>query len=325
MATSRAFAYNTGSTINGTDQVGNLAVGTPTSGFTNSPQFWEGPDEDLGYVIATQVPTNDQPNPVGIPAAVGFFRTPVKTENDFVELAEYVSIQNGTPQNFTAGTQASIWLTNNGYWNSFPIAKNILFLGDTSVGTVASNISSYLTATGNSITYSAVTMGTTFDGNGGITTANYDAVFIYTNGGQTGSASLGTAIQNYVNSGGNVISGVFLWNVYSSGFPHSTVTAFDKTDVQSNSVGSFSVVTPSPITNGIGTSLPASFSNGNPTLSSGAQQFATFTDGVNCLAVKTVGSSTLVSINAWPANISTSNSTICKMFGNAILYATGVI
>jgi hypothetical protein len=55
MATSNPFAYNPGSPIAGTDQVGQLSIGTPTSGFTNSPQYWNGPDEDLGYVIAAPV------------------------------------------------------------------------------------------------------------------------------------------------------------------------------------------------------------------------------------------------------------------------------
>lgn len=61
MATTRSFAYNTGSTINGTTQVGDLAVGTPSDGYSNKPQFWEGPDEDLGYIIAAPVPANNQP------------------------------------------------------------------------------------------------------------------------------------------------------------------------------------------------------------------------------------------------------------------------
>jgi len=39
MATANPFAYNTGAVINGTIQVGNLSVGTPTSGFTSTPQF----------------------------------------------------------------------------------------------------------------------------------------------------------------------------------------------------------------------------------------------------------------------------------------------
>jgi hypothetical protein len=64
MPTSRPFAYNTGSAITGTTQVGTLAVGTPISGFTGSPQFWEGPDEELGYVIAAPQSGNTQPTPV---------------------------------------------------------------------------------------------------------------------------------------------------------------------------------------------------------------------------------------------------------------------
>jgi hypothetical protein len=60
----RPFAYNTGAPITGTIQVGDLAVGTPTSGFTNSPTFWNGPDETQGYVIAVPVSGNTQPTPV---------------------------------------------------------------------------------------------------------------------------------------------------------------------------------------------------------------------------------------------------------------------
>lgn len=36
MATARPFAYNTGAGITGTDQVGSLAVGTPTAGFAST-------------------------------------------------------------------------------------------------------------------------------------------------------------------------------------------------------------------------------------------------------------------------------------------------
>jgi hypothetical protein len=65
MSTSRPFAYNTGSTISGTIQVGNLAIGIPTSGFPSTGlQWWNGPDEDLGYVIAQSVPVRNQPTPV---------------------------------------------------------------------------------------------------------------------------------------------------------------------------------------------------------------------------------------------------------------------
>ena len=120
MATERPFAYNTGSPIDGTIQVGDLAVGTPTSGFTNSPTFWNGPDEDLGYVIAAPVSGNTQPTPIfGVFASLGFYRTKTLTDNDFIGLSEYVADKNGTPQIFLSATDASIWLTNNGFWNSY--------------------------------------------------------------------------------------------------------------------------------------------------------------------------------------------------------------
>jgi hypothetical protein len=116
MATSRPFAYNTSSAISGTTQVGSLAVGTPTSGFTSSPQFWNGPDEDLGYVIAQSISGNTQPTPIsGVTASVGFNRTTGFTNSEFVSLANRIA-----NQSYTGATQASSGLTSLGYWNSYP-------------------------------------------------------------------------------------------------------------------------------------------------------------------------------------------------------------
>ena len=127
MATSRPFTYNPSPNpnINGTEQVGDLSVGIPISGFTTSPQFWNGPDEELGYVIAHPTPSGFQPNPVFIPAYLGFWRTPDLTDGSFISLAEYVSVQNSTPQTFSSATQASTWLTTNGYWNSYATSFTI--------------------------------------------------------------------------------------------------------------------------------------------------------------------------------------------------------
>lgn len=120
MATSRPFAYNTGSTISGTEQVGNIAIGTPTSGFTSTGlQWWMGPDEDLGYVIAHQTPSGTQPNPLGIPAYVGFWRTSGKTDNSFISLSQYISSFTGTAQTFATATAAKNWLNSSGYWTSY--------------------------------------------------------------------------------------------------------------------------------------------------------------------------------------------------------------
>jgi hypothetical protein len=121
MATARPFAYNPppNAVIAGTEQVGSLAIGTPTSGFTSNPQFWNGPDEELGYVIAKPISGNTQPTPIlGVFASVGFLGT--KNMSNPLNEATFVELTNSSfNQNFTTGNDASTWLTNNGYWNSW--------------------------------------------------------------------------------------------------------------------------------------------------------------------------------------------------------------
>ena len=118
MATARPFAYNTGAGITGTDQVGFLAVGTPTVGFTATGlEWWNGPDEDLGYVIAESVPGDTQPTPVsGVLASVGFFRSAALTDPSFISIANAVAGPSGP---FASGSAAKTWLNANGYWTSY--------------------------------------------------------------------------------------------------------------------------------------------------------------------------------------------------------------
>jgi hypothetical protein len=120
MATARPFAYNTGAGITGTDQVGGLAVGTPTYGFASTGlQWWNGPDEDLGYVIAKSVPSNTQPTPVsGVSASVGFFRSSALTDPSFISIANVVAGPSGGGP-FASGSAAKTWLNTNGYWTSY--------------------------------------------------------------------------------------------------------------------------------------------------------------------------------------------------------------
>ena len=117
MSTVRPFAYNPSRTlIDGTIQIGDLAVGTPTSGFTGPPQWWNGPDEDLGYVIAESVSGGTQPTNIpGVTASVGFFRTDDFLESSFINLAQTIS----TNQTFISGNEAYLWLSGNGYWSSW--------------------------------------------------------------------------------------------------------------------------------------------------------------------------------------------------------------
>ena len=77
-------------------------------------KWWNGPDEDLGYVIAKPIPDGTQPNPIGIPAYVGFSRSEFLTEISFVELTNYLF-----GQTFTTGNQCKTYLNSNGYWTSW--------------------------------------------------------------------------------------------------------------------------------------------------------------------------------------------------------------
>jgi len=148
MAAARPFAYNTGSAIAGTEQVGNIAIGTPTSGFESTGlQWWNGPDEDLGYVIAHTVPSGTQPNPVGVPAYVGFWRTPSKTDNNFISLSQYVSSFTGTPQTFASAAAAKTWLNANGYWTSWVTPYAAGLYKTTYSGYFSDNVNFFATAT----------------------------------------------------------------------------------------------------------------------------------------------------------------------------------
>ena len=128
MSTARPFAYNPGSPISGTIQVGDLAVGVPTDGFTSNPVFWNGPDEELGYIIAVPVPGNTQPTPMpGVFASIKFLGT--KNQINPFNDSTFINLVNQEfNQTFTGATEASTWLTNNGYWNSYQGLSPVLSL-----------------------------------------------------------------------------------------------------------------------------------------------------------------------------------------------------
>lgn len=120
MSTTRPFAYNTGSAIPGTEQLGDIAYGFPTDGFASTGlEWWNGPDEDLGYVIAQTVPTDTQPTEVpGVLASVGFFRSEDLTDGSFIEIANSIAQAEGAGP-FVSGSSAKSWLDTNGFWTSY--------------------------------------------------------------------------------------------------------------------------------------------------------------------------------------------------------------
>ena len=83
--------------------------------------WWNGPDENSGYVIGESVPDNSQPTPIpNITASVGFYRSDEKTEVSFLSL-----VNQKFSQSFVNGGDAKEWLNTNGYWTSFSTPSNV--------------------------------------------------------------------------------------------------------------------------------------------------------------------------------------------------------
>ena len=117
MATARPFAYNPSQTIiPGVSLFGYLSVGDIGTGKITGLTTWNGPNEDLGYVIAKVVPGNTQPTPIsGVSASVGFYRS-----STFSEASFFYIVNRGLHLNYSVGTDASFYLLNNGYWTNYP-------------------------------------------------------------------------------------------------------------------------------------------------------------------------------------------------------------
>ena len=116
---STPLSYNPSQTpIDGTEQIVNLAVGITPQEYSLNPggvTWWMGPEEDDGYVIGVPVSGNTQPTNIsGVTASVGFFKSPAKTRQSFLDTTNLLF-----NQNFTGGTDAKNWLNTNGYWTSY--------------------------------------------------------------------------------------------------------------------------------------------------------------------------------------------------------------
>ena len=90
------------------------------TGGVGGVRWWNGPDEDLGYIICRPNLNGNQPNPDNDPAYIRFLRSKFKTEESFVSLTNVVF-----NQSFTTGTQCKTYLNNNGYWTSYDADPNL--------------------------------------------------------------------------------------------------------------------------------------------------------------------------------------------------------
>jgi hypothetical protein len=137
MPTSRAFAYNPSENPpTGASQFGNLAVqGTGWTSSSGGLNWYNGPDEDPGYVIgypASPPRTAGSGSIVITGTAVGFMRTPSKTDPAFVSLSNVL-----TGQSFLTASVASAWLRSNGYWTSYTSISDLGSLGNPAVSAQA--------------------------------------------------------------------------------------------------------------------------------------------------------------------------------------------
>ena len=111
MATARPFSFNTGSTISGATQVGNLGIGVdplPWCNHIGGVTWYMGADEELGYIIA-------RPNP---PLYRPRFLRSAFTEQGFLDLCNYVSRTQSGPV-FTNTLDAKTWIDSEGYWTTY--------------------------------------------------------------------------------------------------------------------------------------------------------------------------------------------------------------
>ena len=130
----RPFCYNvhTNPTLPGTEQVGDIAAVIGNATIDPSLQWWNGPDEDLGYVIAYTDPTGDHPNApervfnTNYVCNLGFLRTGTHSDSEFVQLAKKVTGNNA----ITSGPQAKTELNSQGYWTSYKVPILSLDAGD---------------------------------------------------------------------------------------------------------------------------------------------------------------------------------------------------
>ena len=116
------FAYNTGGPIDGTTQYGDLVVGNVNVDYGSDyggVKWWASPEETTGYIIGNARP-GGQPVPSGVTgtAQVGFWRSKGRTDQAFLDLANYIGAKNGQPP-FATTNDAEVWLESNGYYTSF--------------------------------------------------------------------------------------------------------------------------------------------------------------------------------------------------------------
>ena len=130
---SRLYGYNSGAPVSGASQSGNLAISNDSRG-GGSVQWFNGPNEDLGYVIGYP-DTSGSRKVRGVTisgGAVGFMRTSNKTDAEFLSIANLL-----TNQGFVTASVAANWLNTNGYYTSYSVSSDLGTIGNPAVSAQA--------------------------------------------------------------------------------------------------------------------------------------------------------------------------------------------
>jgi len=206
---------------------------------------------------------------------------------------------------------------------------NIKFLivGDSSVTNLATYLQTARTSLGYSATLTITTqvIGSSYTG-ANMTTANFDCILVYTNGGLAFNSALGTNMNAFVQSGGHMITAAFVWGDVSA------ITNFTYTNSPFQYLGAsgvtsispYTVVVDTPITRGLPTTFTTTTGYQSSTIvaQSGTTVVATYPSGNAFIGTATIGGVRQVGINVYPI---LNDTNLQKIICNAIYWTVGNI
>jgi hypothetical protein len=145
------FAYNPSqATIAGSTNLVDLSIGSSSQDYSSKPggvTWWMGPDDATGYLICRPVPAGNQPTQLGAIGTVRFARSTAKTDQSFLDLANYLKRDLGGTADLASASAALTWLNSNGYWTSWVQPYVAGLYKTTYSGYFADNVSFFATAT----------------------------------------------------------------------------------------------------------------------------------------------------------------------------------
>ena len=201
----------------------------------------------------------------------------------------------------------------------------IAMIGDSNRDTLITNLNTAKTALGYTTTLTYTSISATNYNGSGLSTANYDVVVIYTNGGASPLAAGGTALNNYIAAGGKVVFLVFCWGNVAA-IANFTYTNSPYAFLGSSASGFAPTMTKigtHPITDGLGTSMGTSvFRSSNIVLQSDATNLGWYPDGTTSM-IAVQSAPRRVGINIFPGAGVTSNG--YQLIVKSIMWAGGLL